>query len=220
MAVVKFSKKSSHQIYRLKDGSQVAGASTIAKMGESMDFLLSWYHKLGQDGKDPKKVVEEAGSMGTVCHGLVQCYFQGNEGNFDEFSKAEIEKGTQMFEKFKKVWAEQNLQWLASEVVLVSEEYRYGGTLDLIAYNKDGDLTLADVKTSPRIYGHMLRQIAGYEYLWCEHHPDDRIQKRVIIRLDKKKPELTDVRWLGSMEPHWEIFKKQVALYNQFRETE
>jgi hypothetical protein len=217
VATVRFSKKRAHQVYKLKSGKVVPGGSTVAKVGESSEFLLNWYYRLGTEGLDPKAVTAEASGIGTVGHGLIQCHFNGDISNFDEFSKTEYEGGLLMYEKFQKVWAEQGMEFVASEVQLVSEEHGYGGTLDIVA-KKNGALVLADVKSSPRIYGHMYRQVAGYEYLWNENNPQ-KIDKRVIIRLDKVDPEATDVRWMGDMSKHFNVFLKQLALYQAFKDV-
>lgn len=191
------------------------GGSTVAKVGESNEFLLNWYYRLGTEGTDPKAVTAEASGIGTVAHAMVQCHFNGDVGDFSEFSQVEQSGGNMVYQKFLKVWAEQGLEFVASEVQLVSEKHGYGGTLDIIA-KKNGQYVLADVKSSPRIYGHMYRQVAGYEYLWNENNLA-QIEKRVIIRLDKLDPEATDVRWMGTMEKHFKVFLAQLALYNAFK---
>ncbi len=115
------------------------------------------------------------------------------------------------------MWAEQGLEFVTNELELVSETYRYGGTLDLIGRNPKGELVLVDVKSSPRLYGHFYRQIAGYENLWNENN-DENIQRRVIFRLDKKDPRDDEVRPLpANMEKHFLVFKKQLDLYYAFK---
>ena len=152
MALRKFSKKQAHQTYRLKDKTIVPGGSTICKLGESSGHLIDWANKQGLEGLDCNKVRDESAHIGTVCHGLIECHFAGDSADFSEFSQVETNKGQELFDHFLDVWCEQGLEWVAGEVQLVSEEHKYGGTLDIIARRND-KLTLADVKTSPNIYG-------------------------------------------------------------------
>lgn len=207
----RLSRKSAHQVYRTKDGKVVPGASTISKIGEDQSFLIAWAHKQGTEGLDYRKTTDEAAGIGSVAHFLITCHFKGDEADLDEFTPVEVEKGTQVFQKFLETWAEMELSFVANELELVSE-LGYGGTIDIIARDKSGKLVLCDEKSSPRIYGHFYRQVAGYENLWNENN-SEKIARRVIFRHGKKDPNDTEVRWIGSTEKHFDVFKCQLALY-------
>jgi len=62
---VKFAKTSAHITYKLKDGSRVPGASTIAKIGDDPSALIYWAWDLGMQKLDYKKVRETAADIGT-----------------------------------------------------------------------------------------------------------------------------------------------------------
>ena len=217
MAIVKYSKKKAHQVYRKKDGTIVPGGSTIAGVGDSQEHLLTWYYNMGVKGEDPKAHMREAGNIGTVAHGMIECHFNGNIGDFDDFSKTEIDMGTMLYDKFMKWWSENNLEFVASETQLVSEVHGYGGTLDLI-FRRNGGLGLLDVKSSPQIYLKNYRQLALYENLWNENNTE-KIEHRVIVRLDKKSPKKTEVRWIGDLEDHFNVALKKLALYQAEHES-
>lgn len=214
MATVKLSRKKAHQVYKTKDGKTVVGASTICKVGEPIEHLLNWYHRLGIEGIDPKEVMAEAAGIGTVGHFMIHCHFNGDVGDFSDFSANEIAGGQLMYDKFLRVWSDQDLELVSSEIQLVSEKHGFGGTLDLVARRrKTGKLALADVKSSPNIYPSMILQLSGYEALWNETN-EEPIGDRVIFRLDKKDPEKTDIRWLGNLDNHFTHFLNQLACYN------
>ncbi len=213
---VKYSKTKAHQVYRKKDGTIVPGGSTIAGVGDSQEFLLNWYYTMGQKGEDPKAHMRKAGDIGTVAHGMIECHFNGNVGDFSDFGQSDIDLGTMLYDKFMRWWDENNLVFVASEVQLVSEMHGYGGTLDLL-FRKNEALGLLDVKTSPQIYIKNYRQLAGYEYLHNENN-SEKIEHRVIVRLDKKSPKKTEVRWLGDLSDHFNVFLKKLALYQAEKE--
>jgi len=215
--IVKLSKKKTHTIYRLADRTIVPGASTISKMGEDQSFLTAWAHRLGLEQIDYKAETAEAGAIGSVAHHLVTCMFKGDSADFSEFSPVEVNKGTELFKRFERSWAEHELEFVANELPMVSEVHRYGGTLDVMARNKREELGLIDVKSSPRIYGHFYRQIAGYEVLWNENN-DEKIIWKKIFRLDKKDPNADEVRWLPkNMDKHFDVFLAQLELYRAFK---
>jgi hypothetical protein len=216
MALRKLSATRAHVRYKLKDGSICPGGSTISKIGEDQSFLISWAHKLGLDQQDYKKVVDRAADIGSVAHFLIECWLKGDDPDLQEYSKVAIDSGTQVFEKFKTTWNKENLSYVSSELELVSETYRYGGTLDIVARDKDKELVLVDEKSSPQIYGSFYRQLAGYENLWNENN-EERIRRRVIFRHGKDNPKDTEVRWLDDLDKHFEVFKRQIDLYYAFR---
>jgi Holliday junction resolvase-like predicted endonuclease len=215
VATIKLQKKKAHQRYKTVAGKVVPGGSTICKIGEPADGLFKWHYRLGAEGLDPDAVMSEASGIGTVAHFMIQCSFTGDVGDFSEFSEVEVNAGQLVYEKFVKVWREQGLEFVASELQLISEEHQYGGTLDIVA-KKNGQLVLVDVKSSPQIRGSMYRQLAGYENLWNENN-SAKIEQRVIFRLDKVDPEKTDIRWLGNMDKHLDIFLAQLKLYYAFK---
>ena len=214
--VKKLSSTKAHTLYKKLDGTIVPGGSTICKVGEDQSNLISWAWNLGMQGEDYKKVKDKAADIGSVAHFLIESHFQQYTPNLSDFSRDAIEVASQVFEKFLRAWQDSKLTWVDSEVSLVSESYSYGGTLDIIARDESGKLVLIDIKSQPRIYGSVYRQIAGYEYLWNEVK-EEKIEKRVIFRHGKEDPDDIEVRWLGDMEKHFDVFKAQLALYYAFR---
>ncbi|MEK6881223.1 MAG: hypothetical protein AABY22_16500 [Nanoarchaeota archaeon] len=65
---------------------------------------------------------------------------------------------------FIKWQQERNPEWLASELLVASDEHRIAGTLDGLA-NIDGIPTLIDFKTSSQIGSDALLQCAGYDIM-------------------------------------------------------
>ena len=212
---VKFPKDRAHITYKLKSGRKVPGASTVAKIGDDPSALLHWAWNCGKEGIDFKKVREHAADIGTLAHFLIQCHLRGQEADLSEFSAEQQDKASNAFLKFLEFFDAQKLTPVAVEKPLVSEQYGFGGTLDLVA--KDGGIVLLDWKTSNAIYRPYLLQLAGYEQLWNENSDLDYIDKRAIIRIGKTEANDLEVRWLSDMTPYWEAFRCQLELYRAFQ---
>lgn len=214
MPVVKLARKKGHIIYKLKDGTRIPGASTIAKIGEDATYLLSWANDLGRQGLDHNKVREEAADAGSVCHFLIECYLRKQTPDLSEFSPTCVESARRGYEKFLEWWIGEDLTLVESEKSFVSEQHGYGGTLDIIAKDDKDRVWLADMKTSKRIYTPHLSQLAGYEQLWNEHNPEQKIDKCYIIRVDRTESEDFEARPVYDTPKYFRYFLAQLSLYN------
>jgi hypothetical protein len=72
-----------------------------------------------------------------------------------------------------------------SEIPLVSDTLRYGGTLDAIG-QVGGERALIDFKTSNGTYADHVIQVAAYANLWSERFPEQPLEGGVhILRFGK-----------------------------------
>jgi hypothetical protein len=90
--IVRLEKLKAHQKYILKDGTQVVGASTIAKIGDDQSNLIHWAWNLGNKNQDYRKVRDRAADIWTITHFAIECFFHGWEPDLSEFAPADIEK--------------------------------------------------------------------------------------------------------------------------------
>jgi len=211
--LVKLQKARSHQKYILADGTQVPGASTIAKIGDDGSSLIHWAWDLGNRGIDYRKVRDQAADIGTICHFLIECFLHGHEADLSDFCQADIDKANIAFANFRTWWDAEGFTILEPEVQLVSERWHFGGTIDAPSRDKDGKIVLLDWKTSKGIWPAHRFQLAAYEQLWNENRPDMKIQRRGIVRIGKERPDDFEVAWMFSAEPAWKVFQKRLELY-------
>ena len=211
--IVRLEKTRAHQKYPLKDGTDVPGASTIAKIGEDPSGLIHWAWKLGMEGQDYRKVRDKAADIGTVAHFMIECFLHNHEPDLSEFSSADIEKANVAFANFRRWWDKEGFSIIEPEVQLVSEEYLFGGTIDAPSRDRDGKVVLLDWKTSKAINNAHRVQLAGYEQLWNENRPDMPIERRAIVRIGKESPDDFEVSEPSSIEAYWEIFKAKLFLH-------
>lgn len=189
------SKKELHQRYTLKDGTVVPSTTEITSLlgGKKLDNIAGWQKKLMKKGIDPDRQLTYYADLGTYAHALVEEYINEKLGNKDfkaidpyEYSQEIIDNAQNGLESFL-VWEKNhNVKYDFSEIQLVSEEYRYGGTIDLGAI-VDGVPMLIDLKTSSNIYDTHRIQIAAYWNMYKENKEEER--ETAILKIGKTRVE-------------------------------
>jgi len=215
MDKVRLKRDAPHQIYTLKDGSVVGGASSVAKMGEDYGGLLYWYWQQGKAGKGFKQELNKAADTGEIGHFMVDCYLKKVEPDLREYTKTEIEDGKAWFDKAMQFLTDFPIDPMGVELQMVSETHRYGGTLDVVG-RADKKIRLVDWKSSKKIYDSQLRQVVGgYRTLWNVHNEKDKIEEVVIVRIPKDKDKY-EAHWVDpeDFDYHQEVFLAQVKLFN------
>jgi len=219
MEKTKLVRNAPHQKYHLSDGTQVPGGSTICKIGDDAGALIHWAWNLGKEGKDYRKERDKAADIGTIAHFLIEAFLNGFVADLEDYDQADIDKALGCYNKFVDWWEEQNLEKVSTEIQLVNESYRYGGTIDLIAKKKNGDHVLIDFKTSKAISPSYWRQCAGYAALWNENqevngfNAINQITSHAIVRIGKQDEGDFEVVWKDDLSKEWFVFQKQVDLY-------
>ena len=117
------------------------------------------------------------------------------------------------YDRFRRWWDNEGFTLLHSELVMVSELQRVGGTADIIARDRDGRLTLIDLKTSKASpywpYRETFGQVAAYSAIWTEQdHTDakDDVARIVLNRIGKTAGdsgqvyEVSDEQRTGGMD--------------------
>ena len=154
--------------YFLPDGTKVPGTTTIIGRFKESGGLIHWAWALGKEGKDYKEEQRSAANIGTMVHDRVESFVKGLEyeyplGTTDE-ARTKVERGFNAY----KTWQEHSkIEIVATEVQLVSLEYRFGGTLDAIG-KIDEKMVLLDWKASNSVYSDYLIQLAAYGHLLHE----------------------------------------------------
>jgi hypothetical protein len=208
-----------HQKYFLTDGTQVPGGSTISKLGDSVDGLIYWAWDLGKQGKDYRKVSQEACDVGTLAHFMIEAYLNAFVCDLSDYEQDLIDKALVSYNKFVDWWEEQKLRKVYTEIQLVNEACKYGGTIDLIAERDNGEFVLIDFKTSKKISDSYWRQCAGYAQLFnCNNpqmvsSPHNEIKSHAIVRIGKQDEGDFEVVWKPDLLKEWNVFQSQVNLY-------
>tara|TARA_Y100001951_G_C11265509_1_gene255243 strand:- start:78 stop:734 length:657 start_codon:yes stop_codon:yes gene_type:complete len=176
------------QNYVLEDGKRASSVTTVINnmLGWNKNVLIAWAKRVTAQGEDSDAVMREAGEIGTLCHIMIQGFFQGFDVDTRDFTPNQEEKALKAFFGFQSWYDKANLKALGTEVALVNEELRVGGTIDCIGRIGD-DLVLIDWKTSKGgPYPEMLVQLGAYTLMYEAAQPKAKVAYGMIMRFGKE----------------------------------
>lgn len=201
--------------YYLKDGTRVPSVTTILSRFKESGGIIHWAWKLGMEGKDYKEVRDAAADAGTLAHDAAEAWVRGESFTWEPDN--EIHKKAYVAYTAFLEWARQtNLTVDKTEIPLVSEKYRFGGTFDALMVN--GKRIMADYKTSNNTYGDYLAQVAAYGILWEENFPDQPIDGGYyLLRFDKEFGDL-HTHWWAELDAGKRYFLALRAAYEEDKE--
>ena len=204
-------KTKAHIRYRNKEDKIVVGVTTALNV-LSKPTLIAWANKLGLQGVDSTKYVDDKAGIGTCCHYLIECELKGEKPNLEDYAPSVISEAENGFLKFLEWKKGKQFKLLLSEAPLVSEAYQFGGTIDIYA-ELDGKPTLIDIKTSGSgIWPEMKHQVAAYKELLTENgYP---VEDVMILRVGRSEDEGFEYASIGNLDKHFELFKHCLAIYN------
>jgi hypothetical protein len=183
--------------YTLADGTPVPGTTTIIGRFKDSGPLIYWAWTQGKTGLDFRATSKQAADAGTIAHDMVEASIKGE--TFEPppgTDPAVLAKAAHAFAQWQ-AWAKQSrLKIVATERALVSEKYRFGGTLD--AVGKLGrKFCLLDWKSSNGIYPDYLLQLAAYALLLEECEPKWKTDEAHIIRFSKEHADFEHRSFTG-----------------------
>lgn len=204
------------KVYKLSDGkTRVPSVSTITGRFKESGGLVHWAWQLGIDGKDYRDARDTAADVGHIVHGKIDSYIHGEpepklpEGTTEEML-ALAQRG---FDTFLE-WATQfGLNVIETEIPLVSEKHKFGGTFDAVAIVL-GRLVLLDWKSGGGIYAETICQVAGYRQLLRER--DTEIDEAYVLRVGKEMGDFHFHAYTKQIvDLGWEAFQHMRNLYDQ-----
>ena len=117
-----------HTIYKLLSGERVPSVTTFLYI-LNKPALVPWAWGLGVEGLDFNKVRDEASRIGTLVHYLILCDLKGEEPDLSGDIPQEVEVAKVPMEKWMEWSSAHKLEPILLEQPLVSEIYKFGGTL-------------------------------------------------------------------------------------------
>ncbi len=201
-----------HTVYKLANGERVPSVTTILGI-LNKPALLDWAWQMGIQGLDYKAVRDNAGDIGTLAHYLIMCDIKGEKPDTSEYSAIDIGKAETCLIKYWE-WAKSHkIEPIIVEAPLISEQYRYGGTIDFFG-KVDNQPTLVDFKTGKAIYPEMFYQLAAYDQLLAEVYPSILTADIRILRIGRNEDEGFEERTIGKLNSQWQIFLNCLSIYN------
>jgi hypothetical protein len=157
-------KTKAHIRYRIADGSIVPGVTTVLGI-LNKPALVPWANKLGLQGIDVKKFVDDKADIGTLGHAMVTDKLAGKETDTSDYSKNQIDLAENCALSFWE-WEKNNKieHIFFVEEPLVSEVHKFGGTQDIYC-RINGKNELIDLKTGKGIFDEHMYQVAALKVL-------------------------------------------------------
>lgn len=188
--------------YKTKDGKRVPGVTTVTKRFQESGGLIQWAFNCGRDGIDMNKSRDDAADAGHLAHAWVDDTIHGRPLSEPprELGEEQITGAKTALEAFLE-WRDQvNLEIVATEVALISEELKFGGTFDAIFRIKGSRLVLGDWKSGNRVYGDHLAQLGGYGLLieengFLEQFGGGALEGIQLLRFDKEFGSFAHYSW-------------------------
>lgn len=208
-------KTKAHVVYKLEDGTRVAGCTTIVGL-LNKPALVHWANKIGLQGYDVNKYTDDLANVGTLTHEMVDAHFRNEEPDTDDYTKKEIDRAENAFISFLGWIKDKKIKPIIREKELISEKYKFGGTPDLYA-DIGGEKWLIDFKTGSGIYDDYLIQLAGYMLLL----EGKEIDKVSIVRIGRTETEGFETKTISAnkMVVFKKIFKHLLKIYQLKREV-
>lgn len=207
-----------HIVYTTQDGLRVPGVTTVLNLRNK--DLTNWAFNLGKNNPGLNSVrdhVDDLARIGSLIHGYADSKLKGTPLNTDDWSANEIKAADGACRKFDAWIADKKFTPLFSERPFVSEQYRFGGTIDLYG-ELDGKKALIDIKTSRAIYREMLYQVSAYALLLREAgHQVDEIR---ILRLGRVGSEGFEERAVTGWQLYEDAFLSLRSLYATEKEID
>lgn len=125
--------------------------------------------------------------IGTQTHEAIEHYINTGEAKIETEYPNEVTNALKSFMLFRKEHPELVIN--TSEVALVSEIYKYNGTIDAPCPPNLFDWKSGEAKkeSSPKVYDEWKYQASAYVKLWNENNPDKLINKVYIVAIAKDK---------------------------------
>lgn len=151
------------------------GTTTVisASLGWGKEGLLHWAWSLGMDGRNFREERDKAANAGTIAHAMAEADILGRpvpDHPSDKEDPGIWALGRSAFDAYLAWRRMSRIKVVAAEVSFVSEELRFGGTLDGVGSFEDR-IELIDFKTSNSTHPDHMIQLAAYRHLYEEGTP-------------------------------------------------
>ena len=210
--MTKSNKTKAHTIYRLKDGTKVVGTTTITNI-LAKPALVVWANRIGLQGIDVAKYVDDKADIGTLAHAIITNELAGKPTDTSDYSKNQISSAENSVLSFYEWKKGKTIEPILIEAPLVSEEHRYGGTMDVYA-KIDGALELLDLKTGSGIWPEHFYQVGG-GYLELLKENLFEVERIRILNIPRTKDESFQEQVVKAEDCglYWEIFYHCLRIY-------
>jgi hypothetical protein len=209
-------KTAAHTRYKNEAGKIVPGVTTPLNL-LAKPALVPWSNRLGLQGIDVTKYVDDKADIGTLGHAFSTDYLMGVETDTSHYDNHQISAAQNAALSFFK-WLETNpITPILVEGQLVSETYQYGGTVDIYCLH-NGLYELIDLKTGSGIWPEHTYQIAAYTHLLEEN--GFKVDQCRLLNIPRTEDESFLEKLYTDLELGlgWEVFNNCLNIYQLKKE--
>ncbi len=195
-----------YRYYINNNGERVMRVTDVIKI-LAKEQLLLWSNALGFKGIKYRDELERTANIGSLCHDVLQNYFNPHrlaEVDYDKFGiedygdRAEVINALESFFVWYKNFTKLHTYSVKfTERVVVGENL--GGTIDLgiDGWKNPKKVIFVDYKTSGDFYLTQFLQLAGYVTIYEEVEGPDTVEGIMVVRLSKKPGKKAEARYIS-----------------------
>lgn len=216
----KTKKTQAHTRYRLKateewpKGQIVAGITTIIGI-LAKPALITWANRLGLQGVDVNKFVDDKADIGTLAHTIIEDHLLGRQTDFSDYTPKQKDQAENSVLSFFEWQKNHKIEILFAERPLVSEVFRYGGTADIYGL-VDGTDEMIELKTGSGIWPEHYIQAAANVNLLVENGFD--VKRARILNIPRSEDETFAEAIVPNLDKNFELFKCCLRIYQLRKE--
>jgi hypothetical protein len=202
--------------YVTRGGDVVPSVTTITGRFGAREPLVKWAYRLGLEQRDMERERDLAKNIGsTVDRWIVAAIHE--EPMPPAVEPDADAPALNAFRAFLR-WREDTApSFVATQVPLVCDEHRFGGTFDALA-RIGGQLWLIDWKVANGVYAEALTQVGGYHVTLTEHATE--VFGARVLRFDKETGVSQEFVWLrDELEVGSASFLMQRRMYELDRDV-
>ena len=171
----------------------VPSVTSVLQYGGEKGALMWWHFQQGkeaaraeiEDDAAPCNTVwdmpKRAAEVGTIVHAMIEADVHGIALDYAMWRNDLVDSARGHFRAWERWKADNTFTTEATELSLVSDRHRYGGTQDITMVSSQR--TIVDYKSGKGPYASHLYQLAAYYHLWLEAHPDQEVEAVAILRV-------------------------------------
>ena len=202
------------QKYRLANGEVCPGVTTIVQeLGWNKNMLVAWANKLGLNGQESRKYVDDKASIGTLAHAFVLKDLGGEIPDTKDYTANQILLAQNCLKSYNGWKQGKKIEPMIVEKMLVSESLGCGGTPDF--YGKVNDvLMLVDYKTGKGgCYPEYIVQVSAYAFMLEEI--GNKVDEIRVLNIPRSNDESFSEKIITKEERKagFAIFQHCLAIY-------
>jgi len=185
-------------------------------LGWSTESLVKWANRLGLEGIDSAKYRDDKADIGILGHALVVDRHKGIKTDTSDYTKNQIDQAENAALSYWEWEKQRKVEIIFAEEPLVSEEFQFGGTLDIYA-RVDGFYEIIDLKSGSGIWPeHFVQAGGGYRKLAEENeYQVDRVR---ILNIPRAETENFRDEVVADTDIYWKIFWNCLNIYRLKKE--